>query len=114
MIMGIIKEFNLFSNKPRYSENKLKIFLQNNYDSIVSLFKKKGEGLMLEEIEPLTDTMFSVSFKTYRGELPSRISYYIDYILDEFKKMTGDGFMDWRFDTYDPFTIKFSLSQPLK
>ena len=111
--MSIIKEFNLFSNKPRYSENKLKIFLQDNYEKIISLFRIKGEGLQVDEIEPQTDVVFTVSYKTYKGEMPSRISYYIDYILEDLKKMTGDDFMEWRFDSFDPFTIKFSLSRPL-
>jgi hypothetical protein len=113
--MEHLREFDFFSMGKQQSpdENKLGLFIRNNYSRIASAFSHIGEGLNIDDIEAPTDLMFTVSYSPPHEEMPSRISYLVDDITEKMKSLIGDPMLSWRFGHDDPFTIRFILSKPL-
>lgn len=112
--MEHIQEFNFFGkNKPLGGSNEpLRLFLEENWGNIQSIFDRSG--LYATGYEVYSNTVFAVSYDATDNEMPKEITYMVESILEKVSSIIADEDLTWRFGVDDPFLIRFILSKPFE
>ena len=119
--MSKLKKFSNFSSKPINeeesddSENLQEVISLINMKRLSAFLEKKG--LVLEDIAPFDNIeesiMVTIGSKSYGGELPQKISYYIDEFKEILEQEIGVSTW-WSFSpNYNCRDIIFYLDNPI-